>query len=494
MIYKKALICTTKNLCDWNRLLELPVDRSHVNTGFYQVVIDVEPNTAYTLSRATSDVVTIPNRVCYLGMDNVDSGNHGGNCWLNHQTVSSYCRKSVTLTSSSEGKLWIFFSKSVHDAYEAGENIFGYLQLEKGSTATSYVPYGYLPSYRKAIKVSDICQLLDKTKFPATRTDSGVTYTNNGDGTVTVNGTSTATYYSNYTIFIDMKHCIPLHKYAVLSTGLKADAGSTSYTSQTIIANYPDGHYIYCDPNAIYEMPDHEGYFNFRWDIRVNKGITVTNLVCKPQLFDLTEMYRSGNEPATVEEFTNRWYKNLFAPSTEIGTLSGGPLSGVVRNFEEGKWYIGFATNNYYIPSNVSDYKIEENLVYLKKNINTTGYGLARAFKCEPNTDYTISFSVTSTANVGPYLGYYDEAGNYLSNFNPTGSSRSITTPANCKWLVISLNVIGIGEAYFSNLQLEKGSTVTPYVPYTPNPAPYRPYCFINSRKKTVKVSDNIFI
>lgn len=154
-----------KNLCDWNRLLELPVDRSHVNVGFYQVVVDVEPNTAYTLSRATSDVVTIPNSVCYLGMDNVDSGSHGGNCWLNHQGIPSYCRKSITLTSSSEGKLWIFFSKSVRDAYEAGENIFGYLQLEKGSTATSYVPYTpnpapyrpycFVNSYKKYLKIKE---------------------------------------------------------------------------------------------------------------------------------------------------------------------------------------------------------------------------------------------------------------------------------------------------------------------------------------------------
>ena len=46
--------------------------------------------------------------------------------------------------------------------------------------------------YKTLKKVSNYCQLLDKSKFPATRTTNGITFTNNGDGTITVNGTATA--------------------------------------------------------------------------------------------------------------------------------------------------------------------------------------------------------------------------------------------------------------------------------------------------------------
>ena len=46
---------------------------------------------------------------------------------------------------------------------------------------------GSLTSYKKLLKVSDVCQLLDKSKYPATQTINGVTFTNNGDGTITVN-------------------------------------------------------------------------------------------------------------------------------------------------------------------------------------------------------------------------------------------------------------------------------------------------------------------
>ena len=176
-----------------------------------------------------------------------------------------------------------------------------------------FITNGYLQSYKKAIKVSDVCQLLDKSKFPANKVDQGVTYTNNGDGTVTVNGTSTSTYYSNYQIPMDVKRYIPGHKYAILSTGIQEDAGTAGYTSQTIIAGFIQGKYYFKNPNNIAEFPEYEGTVrSFRWEIRVNKGITITNLVCKPQLFDLTEMYGAGNEQTTITEFRQKFPNDLY--------------------------------------------------------------------------------------------------------------------------------------------------------------------------------------
>lgn len=154
MIYKRALICKTKNLCDFTKLFNSTIDKQFRYLGFWQVEISVKSNTEYTLSRLNNDVINLGTT--YLGMDNVSRGEHTYSCWLNHQGVPSYCRKSITLTSSSDGKLWIFFSSAVYNAYKNGQNPFGYLQLEEGSTPTNYVPYGYLQSYKKAIKVSDI--------------------------------------------------------------------------------------------------------------------------------------------------------------------------------------------------------------------------------------------------------------------------------------------------------------------------------------------------
>ena len=98
-------------------------------------------------------------------------------------------------------------------------------------------------------------------------------------------------------------------------------------------------------------------------------------------------MYGVGNEPTTVaqfrQDFPNEMYeyspvcwkkfrrlkyvtetKNLFKFSNEVGTLTGGFGPNVARNFEEGKWYIGFTTNNYYSPNNIIAYSFKDNLIY----------------------------------------------------------------------------------------------------------------------------------
>ena len=57
-------------------------------------------------------------------------------------------------------------------------------------------------SFKKAIKVGEITQLVAKDNIPATVTVQGVTFTNNGDGSVTANGASTNQYYSEIDIRI----------------------------------------------------------------------------------------------------------------------------------------------------------------------------------------------------------------------------------------------------------------------------------------------------
>ena len=160
--------------------------------------------------------------------------------------------------------------------------------------------------------------------------------------------------------------------------------------------------------------------------------------------------------------------KNLFSSSTEVGTLEGG-FGGptVARNFEENKWYQGFTTNGYYAPSNVLDFDIHPNSLYIYSR--GAGYGMSRAIKCEPNTNYRIScsYSHISGGEGNVYVGYYDEGGNFISNLNMDMVYKiSITTPSNCKWLIINFTTQRVGKVYFSDIQLVKGTTATDYVPY----------------------------
>ena len=326
---KSILGGKSKNLCDVSHLITLPVDKSFEGYGFWEVEINVEPDTVYTFSRENANQINVGGAT-YLGIINrYDAPNGGNSHWLNHETLPGLCHQNVQITAGAEGKLWIFFSANVYKKWQNHENPFGYIQLEKGSTATEYVPHE-LTSYKSIMKVSD-------------------------------------------------------------------------------------------------------GHFVTSFDER---------MPCKT--------------------------KNLFSSSTEVGTLEGGyggPT--VARNFEENKWYQGFATNGCYGPWNVPDFDIHPNSLYVYSN--GAGYGMSRAIKCEPNTKYFIScsYSHISGGEGNVYVGYYDEGGNFISNLNMDIVYKiSITTPSNCKWLIINFTTQGVGKVYFSDIQLVKGTTATDYVPY----------------------------
>ena len=63
---------------------------------------------------------------------------------------------------------------------------FKWIQLELGTTATEYEPYGY-----KIPIVNSGKNLLSYPYNFTTRTENGLTFTDNGDGSITINGTAT---------------------------------------------------------------------------------------------------------------------------------------------------------------------------------------------------------------------------------------------------------------------------------------------------------------
>ena len=177
-----------------------------------------------------------------------------------------------------------------------------------------YYPYnaGELKSIMPtSIEASGIerFQMLDKSKYPATTTSSGVTFTNNGDGSITVNGTagSTANAYLNVAKNISV---IQGHKYyATMSKpiehanfwfGLYANSGDAPFHGGTILDR--SGKILTCvtSSDKLYV------------DINLYKNTSVSNATVKPQLFDLTQMFGAGNEPTTPAEFWQRVPETLY--------------------------------------------------------------------------------------------------------------------------------------------------------------------------------------
>ena len=171
-------------------------------------------------------------------------------------------------------------------------------------------------AYKKLIKVSNVCQLVNKSNYPATGTRDGVTWTNNGDGTITANG-ATNEVYANYIIpmpqFKEVKND---HKY-VLFSGINDINGA--FVECICYLGGQDGSYFVtnCVETNIagtfgFTIPQGEYPLWQRVELRVRRGYTANDLTFKPQLFDLTEMYGAGHEPTTVEQFRQDFPDEMY--------------------------------------------------------------------------------------------------------------------------------------------------------------------------------------
>lgn len=98
----------------------------------------------------------------------------------------------ITFTIDKESEIsisWYFNVGAYTTADTTAKVTFSDLQLEKGSTSTSYEPYQQGP--KSIIIPSNSKNLIKYPYTETTKTQKGITFTDNGDGTITVNGTST---------------------------------------------------------------------------------------------------------------------------------------------------------------------------------------------------------------------------------------------------------------------------------------------------------------
>lgn len=181
-------------------------------------------------------------------------------------------------------------------------------------------------SFKKVIKVGEITQLVSKDKIPATRTEQGVTFTNNDDGSVTANGVSANQYYSEININIGDTYQWQEddHKYLLLS-GLSSNAG---HKIECILwVGRPDGQpgnaYVAADLSDVtvdFTIPKGQ-YVIKQIKCRIRSGYTAENVTFTPQLFDLTEMFGAGHEPATVAEFKAKFPEAYYPYQRAVLTV-----------------------------------------------------------------------------------------------------------------------------------------------------------------------------
>ena len=148
------------------------------------------------------------------------------------------------------------------------------IQLERGDTATEYVPYSMDFSQVRVKRYGkNLCP-----KATNSKTIQGITFTVNNDGTVTANGTATG----DAIYIIPMTDCptFPIGTVANLSGCPTGGSKDTYYLSNGWIGSYDYG------SGAAVFVSSNTTATNLKVQIELNvkSGVTVNNIVFKPQI------------------------------------------------------------------------------------------------------------------------------------------------------------------------------------------------------------------
>lgn len=295
------------------------------------------------------------------------------------------------------------------------------------------------------LKVSNICQLLDKSKYPATITNSGVTFTNNGDGTITLNGTNTGGSGNLYSfMFVSVKAG---HYYYIYS-GQEGMWENCMFTvNYSISAINGDGNIGFQD----------KSFDNCVVYLYIGAGATFNNYIVKPQFFDLTEMYGAGHEPTTVEQFRQDFPNEMYDYSPECW-----------KRFKDLRYRT--ETKNLL---DMSKAEITQHNGYWTSNANFTEHFYTQIV--EPGKTYTVSYECYNplagndalSLGIQTGSGFGDGTALYIgligdAKYKWVKQYREFTIPNGITQVTFS----AFTETMFRNLQFEEGSTATPYQPY----------------------------
>ena len=316
-------------------------------------------------------------------------------------------------------------------------------------------------------------------------TVEGITMTNNGDGSFTLNGTATENSYIRLTstnIFF-----IKGRKY--LFTGM--DKIATSYTTDQMLV-YVDAPYtdfLASKLVTIGEQPTRETAFF----LLTMKGVTFNNLVIRPQLFDLTLMgldsvstveeartellkrgididqynpYSEGEIRNTTASGVKVKYYNLLNINRTQGTLNGSDYTqGNKQNFEEGKYYNSLSINDYVLLNTVENIKVEGTQITF--TTKSYAYGLCFPVRVIPGKSYNLE--ITPVLNPHPsykVIMWYDDSGSYIGN-TAIIDSESIIAPINGYWGVILLRSSGDNvTCSYKDICFHLSTLRTGYAPY----------------------------
>lgn len=264
-------------------------------------------------------------------------------------------------------------------------------------------------------------------------TATGVTVTKHADGSVTVEGTATNIHYAS----LDSSLLIPIvkgHKYLVY--GPTSDTNLNLHIPAAGVMSQLFG-------GRVYEANQDSGATSYAYlFIKATFSGTYT---FTPQLFDLTQMFGAGNEPATVAEF-ERMFPEAYYPYS-APTLKPVQIAGITSTDAQGGELDGveWKTQTLRAAGSVRDVLYSDHVDVL---VGERAYHSGDENDATVRTDGTTTYyplATTTTTPVSPALpmSYKVEQGGTESIIVPSGeiSAAPVLTVAegeNAKAIVMN--------------------------------------------------------
>lgn len=235
--------------------------------------------------------------------------------------------------------------RRVNALYDIGQGITHQFETDSETAYTKAVPTGAKLMSVKNVGGRSIVwnQLVQPTSNEITGAGVKVTFSN--DGIVTLNGTATTT---GNAVSVQPVKNQKGHKYLMVANPLSGVYGKDQllFSSQSY-GQDSTGH------GAI--ITNESSNAKWYYTLYVYEGVTYDNVKLQPQIYDLTAMFGSDNEPASVEEFEKMFPADYY-PYNAGEVVSAGvtdvtvgdtarQIPEAIRNLPGYGWSAGTARN-----------------------------------------------------------------------------------------------------------------------------------------------------
>jgi hypothetical protein len=374
--------------------------------------------------------------------------------------------------------------RRVDALFDMGQGITHKFETDSETAYTKAVPTGAKLMSVKNIGGRSI--VFNQSFQPRKEINNGVTATADSDGTITLNGTVTASYI-NFRDVTPEQNKIGKYMFKLLvlnnPDNIKMCFGFLNRGKSTPTITSGSSAVICNQTQSEISLGKATGISGFA------VGTVFNDVKIKIQIFDLTQMFGSGNEPSTVEEFESM-FPNGYYPYNEgtLMSMSVNNVENVGKNLFDCYGFSSSAildinaerrlTNSY--GTTISTIEPSNKLIVTQSQ--ATGDSISHAnngWFCigvkgmKSSKNYVLSFDFTATKALRDksgllYLinGRYPQA---LIEVNEINVKKRIAMPFEYMALddrqYIEIRLCGL-SGIFENFQIEEGSSMTAYSPY----------------------------